>query len=322
MSAGEEFTYIREHLVPLTECNPGALGLQDDAAILTPTPDHEIVLCSDMLVAGVHFLESDGLDQIAQRALRTNLSDLAAMGARPIGYLCSIAWPAGATPSDRENFAQGLAAAQSVYNLVLLGGDTTCSAGPLVISMTLYGEVATGTALRRDQALDGHDVWVTGTIGDAVLGLSIAKGELDPHPALLKRYQFPDARVETGMALSGLASACIDISDGLVADAAHLAAASGKSIEIEATMIPFSDPALLWLENEGQAGLESLITGGDDYELLFTAPNNNAASILALQEEIGAPISWIGSVSQGAGVTFRDDMGQLLTIESSGFTHF
>jgi thiamine-monophosphate kinase len=322
MSTGDEFAYIRDHLVPLTESTPGALGLRDDAAVLAPTPDHEIVLCSDMLVSGVHFLETDAMEQVAERALRTNLSDLAAMGARPIGYLCSVAWPPSATASDRENFAKGLASAQSIFNLVLLGGDTTCSAGPLVISMTLYGEVGTGTALRRDQALAGHDVWVTGTIGDAVLGLSMATGELDHHPALLKRYQFPDARLETGMALNGLASACIDISDGLVADAGHLAATSGVSIEVEATMIPFSDPVLLWLEKEGQPGLESLITGGDDYELLFTAPNENAAAILALQDEGGPQISWIGSVTAGTGVTFRDDMGELLTIESAGFTHF
>lgn len=322
MSDGDEFAYIRDHLAPLAELNPGALGLRDDAAVLTAKSGHEIVLCSDMLVGGVHFLKTDSMEQVAQRALRTNLSDLAAMGARPVGYLCSVAWPADATAADREHFAQGLAAAQSVFNLTLLGGDTTCSDGPLIVSMTLYGEVMAGTALRRDTALVGHDIWVTGVIGDAVLGLSMAKGELDTHAALLKRYQYPDPRLETGMGLVGLASACIDISDGLVADAGHLAAASGVGIELEATMIPFGDPVLLWLENEGQAGLECLITGGDDYELLFAAPHENAAAILALKGDGGPTISWLGSVIAGSGVMIRDDMGELLTIDSTGFTHF
>ena len=322
MSDKGEFEFIRNKLAPLSAGEPGALGLTDDAALLMPQTGQEIVLCSDMLVAGTHFLESDAFDVVAQRAFLSNLSDLAAMGASPIGYLNSVCWPSSTTDEQRDLFVSGLEAAQSEYGLALLGGDTTSGKGPLVVSMTMVGEVQAGTALKRGGAKPGDDVWVTGTIGDAALGLAIARGHLDKQDFLLARYQSPTPRLEAGICLRTIASACIDISDGLVADAGHIASTSRVQLNIEAAMVPLSSPALLWLEKEGEAGLKKLLSAGDDYELVFTAPHDKASEILALKSECGVEISWIGGVSEGEGVSVRDEEGEDMKIDSSGFTHF
>ena len=322
MSEKGEFEFIRNKLASLSVDAPGALGLTDDAALLTPQPGQEIVLCSDMLVSGTHFLETDTMDVVAQRAFLSNLSDLAAMGADPIGYLCSVCWPSNTTDEQRDQFVSALESAQTQFGLTLLGGDTTSGEGPLVVSMTFVGEVQSGSALKRSGAKSGDDIWVTGSIGDAVLGLAIARGDLDQQPYLLSRYQNPTPRIEAGICLRKLASACIDISDGLVADAGHIASTSQVQLIVEAAMIPLSAPALLWLEKEGEAGLRKLLTAGDDYELLFTAPHDKASEILSLKSECGVDISWIGSVAKGQGVTVRDEEGEEMKIDSSGFTHF
>jgi len=318
MAAGE-FDFIREHLLPLTRGDAAALELSDDAAVLEGLAAP--VLASDMLVEGRHFLTSDGPAVAATRALGSNLSDLAAMGAVPRGFLCSIAWPDHYAPEDRVTFVEAMARAAATYRLPLLGGDTTSGSSDLVVSLTVIGD-GSGGVLHRKGAQVGDDVWVSGTIGDAVLGLSIAKGELDTHALLLERYQNPRPRLELGQALHGLASACIDISDGLVADAGHIADAAGVGIEIETALMPWSAPVLHWLENEGQAGVETLIAGGDDYELLFTAPHEKASQVLALSREIGVELTWIGRVTEGAGVRVLDDAGEPIAMERGGFTHF
>jgi thiamine-monophosphate kinase len=322
MKSGGEFDFIRETLRPLTNAHPGALDLSDDAAILESEPGQETVLSADMLVSGVHFLSTDTLEIAAHRALRSNLSDLAAMGAKPTGYLCSICWPKGTQKPAREQLVAGLDAVQSEYEIPLLGGDTTVADGPLTIAITVIGHVPAGQSLRRNGAKIGDDIWVSGTIGDAGLGLEIAKGCLDTQPFLLSRYQRPSPRLSLGRALLGVATACIDVSDGLVGDAMHVARQSAVGFEIEASMVPLSDPVLLWLEKEGEAGLKQVLTGGDDYELLFTAPHEEAGHILDLAREADVPISWIGRVGEGDDVHVHDENGQAITFDSPGFTHF
>lgn len=314
-----EFDFIREKLLPLTLGDRAALELADDAALLTVSAD--MVLASDMLVEDVHFLTSDGPIVAAQRAFGSNLSDLAAMGAKPRGFLCSISWPDHYDTKARSSFVDGLAAMAAEEDLPLLGGDMTRGAGGLVVSLTMIGEQA-GHVLRRTGARPGDQLFVSGMIGDAVLGLAMAKGELDRQDYLLSRYQKPQSRISLGQALLPLASACIDVSDGLIADAGHLARASQVALEIETAMIPWSAPVLHWLESEGRAGLESLIAGGDDYELLFTAPVENASRILDLKRELGIEVTWIGSVLEGEGVSAMAEDGSPLDLDITGFTHF
>lgn len=314
-----EFDFIRDQLLPLTRGDAAALSLSDDAAILHGQAD--LTLASDMLVEGVHFLTSDGPAVAAQRAFGSNLSDLAAMGATPRGFLLSIAWPTHYGAQQRHDFVEALAASAAGFQLPLLGGDTTRGGEALVVSMTMLGESPNGY-LSRSGARPGDYVWVSGTLGDAVLGLSMAKGELDEQADLLGRYQRPQARIALGQALLGRASTCIDISDGLVADAGHLARASAVALKLETALLPWSAPVLHWLEAEGLPGVESLITGGDDYELLFTAPAEKAAEILALKAELGVELTWIGQVLDGEGVRVLDEAGHALDLDQAGFTHF
>lgn len=321
MSDGE-FAFIREKLAPLAAGSPGALGLTDDAALIDPTPGHQLVAASDALVAGVHFLEDDGFDVAARRALGSNLSDLAAMGAVPVGYLAAISWPRDCRDVDRDAFVAGLQVLQNEHGIALLGGDTVTTPGPFSIAITVLGEVPAGQALTRSGARPGDDVWVSGTIGDARLGLDMARGTLDRQDFLLQRYQCPQPRLGLGQALRGIASACIDVSDGLVADAGHVAGTSGVKLALEAPLVPLSAPVLLWLEKAPLEAAKTLLTGGDDYELLFTAPHARAADILALSASLALDLTWIGRVEEGAGVTVQDDMGQPMQFESPGFTHF
>ncbi len=322
MAGGGEFGFIRTRLAPLARGHPAALDLTDDAALLDPMPGSQFVVASDMLVAGVHFLATDPPEVAAERAVRSNLSDLAAMGAEPLGYLSSIAWPTGVAEAWRDGFIAGLASAQDAFGLCLLGGDTTAGPGPLTISLTMLGQLPAGAALLRRGALAGDDVWVSGTIGDAMLGLAIARGDLAPDPFLLERYCRPSPRLDLGIGLRGLASACLDISDGLVADAGHIAALGGIRLELQAARIPLSPQARMWLETGPPDGLVRLVTGGDDYELLFCAPAAQRAEILALGERLGLVLSRIGGVTGGQGVALIDAGGVTLDAGAGGFTHF
>ncbi|WP_417483844.1 thiamine-phosphate kinase [Maricaulis salignorans] len=322
MAGSGEFGFIRTRLAPLARGHPAALDLTDDAAVLTPAPGCQIVVASDMLVAGVHFLEADPPEIAAERALRSNLSDLAAMGAEPLGYLSSIAWPRGVTQAWRDRFVDGLASAQDRFGLALLGGDTTSGPGPLTISLTLLGQVPAGAALLRRGARAGEDVWVSGTIGDAMLGLAIARGELAADPVLLERYRRPEPRLELGVALRGLASACLDVSDGLIADGGHIAAVSGVRLELQASEIPLSPQARRWLQEYPGAGITALATGGDDYELLFCAPQDCRAAIEALGPRIGLVLTRIGAVTKGQGIALLGADGEVMETGAGGFTHF
>src|SRR5690242_19837048 len=229
MTLPAEFDLIARHFRPLA--GPGALDLRDDAALLTPPPGHDLVLTADAMVGGVHFLPDDPPDLIGRKLLRVNLSDLAAKGATPLGYLMTVSAPKGTPDAWFAGFAAGLAADQATFGVSLLGGDTTSTPGPLSLSLTMIGHVAHGAAVHRFGAQGGDEVWVTGTIGDGALGLAVALGRLtDASGYLLGRYRLPQPRI--GLAIAGIASAGMDVSDGLVQDLGHICRASGLAAAI------------------------------------------------------------------------------------------
>ncbi len=316
-----EFDWIARYFAPLTDGVPGALGLRDDAAVIAPPPGQDLVTTVDTIVAGRHFLDQDPPDLIARKLMRVNLSDLAAMGAHPAHGFLSTAWPKDITEDWIAGFAQGLAADQGTFGLMITGGDTVATDGPLTLTLTALGWVPTGTALRRSGAQAGEGLYVSGTIGDSGLGLGVLTGRIAPcdtaHvPYLTERYRVPEPRVSLGAALRGLAGAAMDISDGLVQDAGHLARASGVDLVIEADAVPFS-PAAWALLDTGQADLAALITAGDDYELLFTLPDGHNPI------PDPTPVTRIGRVVPGRGqVHVIGSDGAPMSLPSGGYRHF
>jgi thiamine-monophosphate kinase len=311
-----EFALIARHFRPLA--GPAALGLTDDAALLTPPPGRELVLSVDAMVGGVHFLPDDPPDLIGRKLLRVNLSDLAAKGATPIGYLITVAAPRDTPDRWFASFAAGLAKDQQEFAVTLLGGDTTSTSGPVALSLTILGHVAPSTMVRRAGAQPGDGIWVTGTIGDGALGLAVAQGKLaDPTGHLLGRYRLPQPRV--GLPIAGIASAGMDISDGLVQDLGHLCRAGSLAAEIDATALPLSPPA----QQAGTDWLTAILTGGDDYELLLAVPPNQEAALQHATREAGMPVTRIGSFHAGPpGVMVRGRDGKPLSLPRGGWSHF
>ncbi len=322
-----EFETIARLFAPLAKGWPGAFQLQNDAATLGLEPGEEAVLTLDTMTEGVHFLPDDPAELVAKKLLRVNLSDLAAMGARPLGYLLSLAKPKERGEDWIEGFVSGLREDQALYGLHLLGGDSTSIKGPLSLSLTAIGKAPAGKALTRGGARPGERLYVTGTVGDAALGLKILSGEAlglggEDRDHLAGRYRLPQPRTALGPNLIGLASACLDVSDGLVGDAAHIAEVSGVGLEIAAEAVPLSSAARQALAAD-RSLLETIVTGGDDYELLFTAPDSAAGRFDALSREHDLPITPIGRVTEGAPkVTLLDESGRELAITKGGWTHF
>ncbi len=310
-----EFARIAQYFRPLA--GPGALALSDDAAVFTPPPGRELVIAADAMVAGVHFLPDDPPDLVARKLLRTNLSDLAAMGAAPLGYLLTVSVPRGTDEAWFAGFSAGLAADQAEFGLHLLGGDTTSTQGPVSLSLTILGTVAPGTALRRNGAQAGDDIWVSGTIGDGALGLLAAKGALpDPDGFLSDRYHLPQPRLPLGLALIGIAHAAMDVSDGLVQDLSHICRASGLSAEIQAAEVPLSPAARV------ANRLELCLTGGDDYELLFAAPDSAAAAIRAASRATCIAVTRIGTFRHGPPHVRTIGLdGNELSLGAGGWSH-
>jgi thiamine-monophosphate kinase len=311
-----EFSLIARHFRPLA--GPGALDLRDDAAVLAPPAGRELVLTADAMVAGVHFLPDDPPDSVGRKLLRVNLSDLAAKGATPLGYLMTVSTPRD-TPDDWfAGFAAGLAQDQAAYGMYLLGGDTTSTPGPISLSLTLIGHVAAGQAVHRFGASPGDGIFVTGTIGDGALGLAVATGRLaDATGHLLDRYRLPRPRI--GLALAGIASAGMDVSDGLVQDLGHICRASGVAAEIEAERVPLSEPA----RRAGAEWLETCLTGGDDYELLLAVPPGREAALTVAAEASGMAVTRIGGFRTGeARVIVSGPGGKPLALKKGGWSHF
>jgi thiamine-monophosphate kinase len=308
-----EFALIARHFRRLA--GAGALDLQDDAAVLMPPAGRELVLAADAMVAGVHFLPDDPPETIGRKLLRVNLSDLAAMGAEPLGYLMTVALPKGTPDSWLEGFVAGLAEDQALFGLSVLGGDTVSIPGPVTLSLTILGTVPPGEALRRAGARPGDDLWVSGTIGDGALGLRALRGAFpDPSGFLARRYRLPEPRLALGIALRGVARAAMDVSDGLVQDAGHLAGAAGCAVAIEAARVPLS-----------AAGnpLPLCLTGGDDYELLFAASPEDALRVETAARAAGTPVTRIGRFTEGAPeVRVLDDEGRPMELPRQGWSHF
>jgi thiamine-monophosphate kinase len=307
-----EFALIARHWRPLA--GEGALDLADDAALLTPPAGCQLVLAADAMVAGVHFLPDDPPETLGRKLLRVNLSDLAAMGADPLGYLMTIALPQATTEAWLGGFAQGLAEDQRGFGLHALGGDTVSTPGPLTLSLTILGTVPTGQALRRAGARPGDDIWVSGAIGGGWLGLRAARGEIaDPEGRSLARYRTPEPRLALGRALRGVARAAMDVSDGLLQDLGHLCRAGGCAAEVELPLVPLFDAA--------QDPLAQ-VTGGDDYELLFAALPDAADRVAAAGRASGTQVTRIGRFIAGpARVALRDATGQDITPQRLGWSH-
>ncbi|MGE3302252.1 MAG: thiamine-phosphate kinase [Hyphomonadaceae bacterium] len=314
-SERDEFAIIARHFAPLAG-TPAARGLLDDAALI----EHAgaIVATTDAIVEGVHFLADDPLDAVARKALRVNLSDLAAKGARPLGYLLTLCWPAARRADEIAALAQGLAADQAEYAITLWGGDTVATPGPLMLSVTMLGAAGARTPARSD-ARAGDEVWVSGTIGDAGLGLRALRGEeFAPaeREALIQRYRLPRPRTDLAAAVAAHAAAAMDVSDGLIADAGKIAAASGLALAIEAERVPLSPAAQAWLARQADRGLALafLASCGDDYEILLTAPPGKAAALAA------AGFTRIGAARAGQGVVFTL-AGAALAAGPGGYAH-
>ncbi len=319
-----EFEFIARLLRPLASGVPGAEGLGDDTAHLAPPSGHEIVVTTDALVCGVHFLAHHPPDLIARKALRVNLSDLAASGARPWTYQLALALSDDIDDAWLAAFCDGLATDQREFGIDLTGGDTVSTPGPLTIAVTALGLVPAGRSLHRAGARVGDAVFVSGTIGDGALGLRASKGELagvggEDVAALAGRYLLPRPRATLGPRLRDLASACMDVSDGLVGDLGHICARSGVAAVIDVARVPLSDPARRAIERDATL-LELAITGGDDYELLFTAPTSAREAVVALSREVGVPITEIGRIEAGEGVRAMR-AGEPMSLERTSYRH-
>ncbi len=323
-----EFELIARYFAPLAEDAPGAQGLLNDAAVFDPARADSLVLSLDTMVEGVHFLAEDPPGLIGRKLLRVNLSDLAAMGARPRGYLLATAFPKELDEAWIAAFAAGLAEDQAIFGIALYGGDTVSTPGPLTLSLTAFGEVPQGRALSRAGARAGDLVYVSGTIGDGALGLRVLRGEYpalsaEERAALAARYQLPEPRLALGEALAaqGLASAALDVSDGLIADLGHIAQASGVAAEVEAGSVPLSPAARAALSSD-PALLPGLLSGGDDYELLFSAAPERAGELADLAQALDLPLAPIGRLVAGSGVRVLDQKGREMGLSEAGWRHF
>ncbi len=327
----DEFELIARYFAPLA--GPGGLGLIDDAAVLAVPPGRDLVVTTDALVAGVHFLaDADGAD-VAAKALRVNVSDLAAMGATPLGYTLTLALPSGprglvaAGEEWLAAFCGALKADQEAFGIVLVGGDTVSTPGPLMVSITAIGSVAAGRGLRRSGGRAGDDIWVSGTIGDAVLGLGLLQGTIDgselagaDRAVLIGRHRRPSPRLTLGLELGQIpVSAALDVSDGLYDDLGKLCSASEVGAEISLEIIPLSSAARTLVTNN--QGLHcSLLGGGDDYELVFTAAPSAAEAVGKASTQAGVQVTRIGRLVPGSGVRVLAD-GRPIEVSDGGYRH-
>ncbi len=323
-----EFALIARHFAPIAA--PGALSLLDDAAFLTPPSGHDLVVTKDMLVAGVHFFPDDPPRLIAMKALRVNLSDLAAKGAAPLGFLLGLALPDGVSDEWLAEFAAGLAADSTAYGIPLQGGDTVRMPGPLTVSITALGSVPAGGMVRRLAATPGDLLYVTGSIGDAALGLKL---RTEPEGALARAlspaarrflldcYALPWPRNALADAVRSHASACMDVSDGFVGDLTKMLAGAGCGADVLIAAVPFS-PAALEAFGHDPALLDVALTGGDDYELLIAVPPEQQGTFETAATMWGGPLALLGNVRQDAPIRFIDPEGSERRFARGSFVHF
>jgi thiamine-monophosphate kinase len=325
--ASGEDSLIARYFRPLAT-DPGALGLDDDAAALQPDGS-DIVVTTDAIIEGVHFLPGDPPDTVARKALRVNLSDLAAKGAVPAGFVLTLALR-GADEAWLKPFAAALGEDAAQFTCPLLGGDTVSTPGPLMVSVTAFGRVPPGKMVHRSGAKAGERVMVTGTIGDAALGLAVLKGgkvhaaatDVAARDALVGRYRVPQPRVAMAEIVRDYASASMDVSDGLAGDLTKLCGMSGVSAVIDLPSIPLSSAACD-LVLRGIVGLEALIAGGDDYEILCTIAEDRVEAFSQAAERAGVAVSSIGTVVAGSAFPkFIDAEGREIALERLSYSHF
>lgn len=315
-----EFDLIGRLLRPLARRSRESLGLADDAALLDPPAGHELVLTLDMMAAGRHYLDGDDPALVARKLVRVNLSDLAAMGAAPIGILLGYATRDDLDEDAARRFVKGLGHDLEHFSLALLGGDTISHARGEVFCLTALGEVPKGEALRRCGARDGDLLYLSGTLGDATLGLAVLKGELARREVWIERFYMPTPRLSLGQRVRRIAHAAIDVSDGLVADAGHMARTSGVRIVIDRTRLPLSADTRRLLTEQPEWWTR-VLTGGDDYELLLAVPPEGRDDLVRAAHAARTPLACIGRVEVGEGVTIRDETGHALSFAHPGFVH-
>ena len=329
MQSGED-KLIARYFKPLATAN-GALGLRDDAAFYSPPEGHELVLTADAVVSGIHFLPDDPADSIAQKALRVNLSDLAAKGAAPAGCLMTLALPAGSNDTWLDAFAAGLKADCEHFSCPVFGGDTVRTDGPISVSIFAFGVVPRGTMVQRKGAKPGDRIFVTGTIGDGALGLKLLREPVRKNAwslsdaaakHLIDRYRVPQPRVTMAAAVRAHASAAMDVSDGLAGDLSKLCDVSGVSARIEAKSIPLSSGARRALSLEPGL-IDTVATGGDDYEILCAIPPDRIKGFVELAIAANIGVTDIGEILEGHDpprVIGAD--GAALAFARTSFSHF
>ncbi|WP_373089830.1 thiamine-phosphate kinase [Sneathiella sp.] len=325
-AAPGEFDLIEQIFAPLSAGVPGAFNLTDDAAVLAVEAGQELVLTKDAMVAGVHFLGTDSPSDVARKLLRVNLSDLAAMGATPVGYLLAAFWPRDISMDWVRDFARGLEQDQVQFAVGLLGGDTVRTPGPLSLSLTALGRVPAGRALRRKGAKVGDLIVVSGSLGDGALGLLVLQDKIsglsvDHRDWLADRYHLPQPRVALGPSLIGQATACIDISDGLIADVGHICDVSQVGAEIRLDQLPLSSAAAAVLAR-APALMDRVLAGGDDYELAFTVPPGTDRLLAALARDADIPLTIIGEIVTGNEVRVLAADGSQYPVPQAGWQHF
>ena len=316
---------IARFFAPLA--GPAALGLRDDAACLTPPPGDDLVLTTDALVAGVHFFADDPPGAIARKALRVNFSDLAAKGARPLGFLLALALPRDWREDWLEAFAAGLGEDASAYGCPLAGGDTVATPGPLTLSVTAFGAVPAGRMARRSGVRPGDRIYVTGTLGDAAIGLGIRQGRGPDIPKaekefLLDRYLLPQPRVALAKAILLRANGCMDVSDGFVGDLTKLLAVSGVTARVPIYRLPLSQPARTAIAAKPDL-FAVAATGGDDYELLASIAPDTVPAFEAEAAAARVPVACIGEAVEGYGPPrFVGPDGGQVTFPRGSYSHF
>jgi len=321
-----ERALIADIFAPLAANTPGALNLKDDAACLVPPAGKDLVITTDAIVADVHFFSCDAADTIAAKALRVNLSDLAAKGAEPLGYTLCLALNEGCTYEWVRNFASGLQRDQLTYGISLFGGDTVKTPGPLSVAITAFGTVEKGAMIEREGAQTGDIVYVSGTIGDGAFGLDVTRGLYgglgDAQKEFLRqRYRCPEPRCALVPALVQFASAAMDVSDGLIGDIGALCAVSGLSADITLEDIPLS-PATRSLVCGDDSLLHRALNGGDDYEIICTVARDDAGAFEAVAKQCGVAVSKIGVITKGSHCPqIFDNNGKKITLLVGRYEH-
>lgn len=323
-TSGED-KLIARYFGPLAT-DPGALGLSDDAAFIKPPPGTEMVLKTDAIVGGIHFFPEDPAAAVAQKALRVNLSDLAAKGARPLGFLVTLALPKEIGEDWLSSFASGLREDIATYKCPLFGGDTVRSPGPIMVSVATFGAVPEGRMVKRSGAKAGDHVFVTGTIGDAALGLRLRQGASWPldetqREHLKSRYLLPRPRNALAQAVLDNASGSMDVSDGLAGDLAKLCRVSKVAAEIDVSKVPLSDAAKAAIAHDASL-IEPALSGGDDYEILCTVPPANIDRFRVAAMIAKTAITDIGTIGAGEGAVFRAASGETMAFARASFSHF